>query len=227
METPLDVLGLNHTATLSDVRRRYRQLALENHPDKQGGPKSHERFVAIQAAYEFLIKVAPADKYSDFQGPFLRSRWEVWHEEKDSPSFHDMLDLLRHLRLDTQDLSVLHNDCLFEIHLHGRAGSEGYTRRIAQIISNLEEESNLLLKRCVKINQSECMETENWISNMAQVKELQHDTVLRLNSSSLMFLDLSHVQSCMRGKGKLGDKEWHFVLRKLRDLALRKLTPPI
>ena len=51
----LHTLGLTETATLADVRKTYRALALRHHPDKHmsGGRKlATERFQRIVAAYE-------------------------------------------------------------------------------------------------------------------------------------------------------------------------------
>lgn len=219
MASPLDVLGLNHNATLSDVRRRYRQLALQHHPDKNGGSESHERFVAIQNAYEVLIQTIPESKVSEFQGPFLHSRWELWHEEEDSPGFQYMVDLISHLRFDAQDLFILHNECLSQLRVQERSGYEGYTRWIGQIISNVEEDAGVLLRRCIKIKGSECEGTATWSNSKEQVRVLQYDTVLRLNSTSLMFADLRTIQADVQGKGKLRDSEWKMVIEKLRELA--------
>lgn len=43
------VLGLEKSASDSDVKRAFRKLALKKHPDKGGDP---EEFKKIQAAYE-------------------------------------------------------------------------------------------------------------------------------------------------------------------------------
>lgn len=50
------VLGVDVDASLEDITRKYRQLALEHHPDKnlQAPEAAHETFVQINAAYENL-----------------------------------------------------------------------------------------------------------------------------------------------------------------------------
>ncbi|HTG40171.1 MAG TPA: DnaJ domain-containing protein [Methylomirabilota bacterium] len=50
---PYRVLGLARGATADEVRRAYRRLVKENHPDS-AGEKALPRFLAIQAAYETL-----------------------------------------------------------------------------------------------------------------------------------------------------------------------------
>ena len=50
---PYRVLGLDRTASGEEIRRAYRRLAKENHPDS-AGEKALPRFLAIQAAYELL-----------------------------------------------------------------------------------------------------------------------------------------------------------------------------
>lgn len=46
------LFGLPETATQGDIKKRYRQLAMQYHPDKQKG--SDKKFVEIKEAYEYL-----------------------------------------------------------------------------------------------------------------------------------------------------------------------------
>lgn len=50
-QPPYDVLGLTRDATADDVKKAYRKLAREHHPDKGGDP---EKFKKVQEAYEVL-----------------------------------------------------------------------------------------------------------------------------------------------------------------------------
>lgn len=59
---PYEVLKLPTTATLEDVRTRYKELARENHPDKLYGVSSEEKkkkeeyFKQVTVAYQILIE---------------------------------------------------------------------------------------------------------------------------------------------------------------------------
>jgi DnaJ domain len=52
---PYQTLGLTPWATQTEVRQRYKQLALLFHPDKNAG-KNHELWVQYQLAYEAMMK---------------------------------------------------------------------------------------------------------------------------------------------------------------------------
>ena len=55
MRDPYDVLGLGRSASEAEVKRAYRKLAKENHPDRHGGSaKSQAKFSEISSAYEIL-----------------------------------------------------------------------------------------------------------------------------------------------------------------------------
>ena len=48
------VLGVERTATKDDIKRAYRKLALDCHPDVNTGDEAQERFISIGEAYEVL-----------------------------------------------------------------------------------------------------------------------------------------------------------------------------
>lgn len=55
------ILGIAPGASLEDVKRAYRRLAMRWHPDRNGDPLASERFKAIRAAYEQLVAVDAPD----------------------------------------------------------------------------------------------------------------------------------------------------------------------
>lgn len=52
MRDPYEVLGLQRGANEDEVKKAYRKLALEYHPDRNKEPESEEKFKEISAAYE-------------------------------------------------------------------------------------------------------------------------------------------------------------------------------
>ncbi|XP_068153166.1 dnaJ homolog subfamily C member 16 [Drosophila tropicalis] len=53
-DNPYTTLGVNSHATIQEIRRAYKQLAKEWHPDKNKNPEAEEKFVEIKKAYELL-----------------------------------------------------------------------------------------------------------------------------------------------------------------------------
>ncbi len=62
---PYSLLGLAPGAPLAEVKRAYRRLAMDSHPDRAGSGKL-ETFLAVKAAYEWIVAhpsfVAPGDR---------------------------------------------------------------------------------------------------------------------------------------------------------------------
>ncbi|XP_006815097.1 dnaJ homolog subfamily C member 16-like [Saccoglossus kowalevskii] len=51
---PYTVLGVSQTASVLEIKKAYKQLAKEWHPDKNNAPDADEMFMKIQASYEIL-----------------------------------------------------------------------------------------------------------------------------------------------------------------------------
>uniref|UniRef100_A0A7S1KB51 J domain-containing protein n=1 Tax=Vitrella brassicaformis TaxID=1169539 RepID=A0A7S1KB51_9ALVE len=64
-ETYYDVLGVEQKATDDEIKKAYRKMAVQYHPDKYQGDKkeAEERFIRIAEAYETLSNPAKRNQY--------------------------------------------------------------------------------------------------------------------------------------------------------------------
>lgn len=60
-----ETLGINRKATIDEVRRAYRRLALNIHPDRSNAPDAAERFTRLTQAYEILRDPNQRRAYDD------------------------------------------------------------------------------------------------------------------------------------------------------------------
>jgi len=68
-----ELLGVTRDASDADIKRAFRQLARELHPDVSEEPDAHERFQEVVEAYEVLSKSETRDLYDRFGHAGLRS----------------------------------------------------------------------------------------------------------------------------------------------------------
>lgn len=61
-----DVLGLNRSASEEDIKRAYRKLARQFHPDVNKSPDAQRRFTEIQEAYDTLSDPGKRRMYDQF-----------------------------------------------------------------------------------------------------------------------------------------------------------------
>ncbi len=62
-----EVLGVKRDATADDIKKAYRKLAVQYHPDKNAGNvEAEEKFKEISAAYEILSDPQKRQKYDQF-----------------------------------------------------------------------------------------------------------------------------------------------------------------
>src|ERR1700732_4533614 len=62
-----EVLGVNRTASAEELKRAYRKLALQFHPDRNpNDPQAESRFKEINEAYEVLSDQSKRQRYDTF-----------------------------------------------------------------------------------------------------------------------------------------------------------------
>src|SRR5260370_14941589 len=62
-----EVLGVSRTCTAEDLKRAYRKLALQFHPDRNpNDPQSEARFKEVNEAYEVLSDQSKRQRYDSF-----------------------------------------------------------------------------------------------------------------------------------------------------------------
>ncbi|XP_032228549.1 dnaJ homolog subfamily C member 16 isoform X2 [Nematostella vectensis] len=65
-DDPYDILGVSRTASPNDVKRSYKKLARNWHPDKNNDPTAQERFIKINQAYEILSDEGKRRDFDNF-----------------------------------------------------------------------------------------------------------------------------------------------------------------
>lgn len=68
-----EILGLGRDATEGDIKKAFRRLARELHPDVSAAPDAHERFRQVAEAYEVLSNAQTRETYDRYGRAGLRS----------------------------------------------------------------------------------------------------------------------------------------------------------
>lgn len=76
-----NVLGISEKSGISEIKAAYRRLAKKYHPDISDLPNAKEKFILVNEAYEFLIKLKTSPPVSSgFQSIDPRLREELYRQ---------------------------------------------------------------------------------------------------------------------------------------------------
>ncbi|XP_061337923.1 uncharacterized protein LOC133284829 isoform X1 [Gastrolobium bilobum] len=102
-ESPYDVLGVSPSATVDEIKKAYRKLALKYHPDVNKQDKAQEKFMRIKHAYNTLLNSSSRKKYdsgnrgSDF---YQRSQNRNSQAEEE---FYGLGNFMRDVQITIED----------------------------------------------------------------------------------------------------------------------------
>lgn len=83
---PYKILGVSRQATRDEIKRAYRRLAKEHHPDRNPNDKNaEERFKEVQAAYEVLGDPQRRAQYDRFGAGGPTPEFHTWSAGRGTP----------------------------------------------------------------------------------------------------------------------------------------------
>jgi DnaJ-class molecular chaperone len=120
---PYTVLGVSRDASADEIRKAYRKLAKENHPDlKPGDPAAEKRFLEVQAANDI---VGNKDKRARFDRGEIDAEGQ---ERAEQPSYRHYADAGADHPYHSADGFADMGDVFSDLFGHGQSG--GQTIRI-------------------------------------------------------------------------------------------------
>lgn len=103
---PYKVLGIHKSATVPDIKRAYKQLAKEWHPDKNDDPSAPDRFMEITQAYELLTDPERRKMFDNF-GRVEEARPRRESHYRPFETFDDVISGFR-FKFNDRDITLFH-----------------------------------------------------------------------------------------------------------------------
>ena len=96
-----DILNISQNSTKDDIKKAYKKLALQYHPDRNRDPNATETFKKISEAYQIL-----SDKNDTVRKPPMRPTRPTRPTRPMRPMNPNLEELLRQLNINFQRPSV-------------------------------------------------------------------------------------------------------------------------
>lgn len=78
-----EILNISPNATLDEVKKAYRRLALQYHPDRNKAHDAHDKFIEITEAYEVLRDSDKKKEYDNLYRVYFKFSKEIVEESKE------------------------------------------------------------------------------------------------------------------------------------------------
>lgn len=90
-----EILGIGRSASAEDIKRAYRKLAIQYHPDKnRADPQAEEQFKEVSEAYEVLSDPQKRQTYDRFGYEGIKGQWSrggfSWDDFHHASDFEDI-----------------------------------------------------------------------------------------------------------------------------------------
>ena len=173
------VLGLSPSASIHDIKKAYRRLAQELHPDKANDdPYAKERFAAVKEAYEVLSNPRRKSAY-------LQERWYYQSTGRKKTAvlitpeniLQQSLELDRHVR--TLDVHRMDKQGLAD-HINALVNADTVEKLNAYHRPDINDEITITLLRSIAILPK--TEQEKLVARLKQLKNTE-----RSNSAITVF----------------------------------------
>ncbi|HLG34696.1 MAG TPA: J domain-containing protein [Bacteroidia bacterium] len=89
VEQYYNILGVTHTATLAEIKKAFRTRAKELHPDLNKNSGSHQQFILLNEAYEYLINLKTGKVFENNSTTTKRYKtYERWQDNEAARARH-------------------------------------------------------------------------------------------------------------------------------------------
>ncbi|KAG5115442.1 hypothetical protein AAZX31_15G034800 [Glycine max] len=102
-ESPYDVLGVSPSASVDEIKKAYRKLALKYHPDVNKEDKAQEKFMRIKHAYNTLLNSSSRKKYDSGSRGYDFSQGSRSRNVQTEEEFYGLGNFLRDVQITIED----------------------------------------------------------------------------------------------------------------------------
>ncbi|KAK7402204.1 hypothetical protein VNO78_14272 [Psophocarpus tetragonolobus] len=102
-DSPYQVLGVSPSASVNQIKKAYRKLALKYHPDVNKEDKAQEKFMRIKHAYHTLLNSSSRKRYDSGTPGFDFSQGTQSRNAQAQEEFYGLGNFLRDVQITIED----------------------------------------------------------------------------------------------------------------------------
>ncbi|KAF7805431.1 dnaJ-like protein subfamily B member 8 isoform X1 [Senna tora] len=150
--SPYDVLGVSPNATVDEIKKAYRKLALKYHPDVNKEDKAQQKFMRIKNAYNTLLNSTSRRKYDSGYGSSDFSYYSAQRNQRKNSKAEEEFYGLENFFKDLQEEFK---------NWEANAASQGKPKSLWEELAEIGEEFVEFLEKELNVADSEIDQNNN------------------------------------------------------------------
>lgn len=199
------LLDISSTATLEEIKKAFRKLAKEYHPDTHSGKANEEKFILISEAYELILDFRSNPlKYSVYKNHTSSSTQSSSYHPKSRHSEEELKERMKRAREMARENELANQEAIYRAYSAIRTPKYKYSHLVVTVLCFII--STLITIDYFSTEQQRSIEIQS-VSNLYGSSKFVKTTALSTYNNEVFYVEYSLLSDMIRYNYEFDSRE--------------------